>query len=91
MNRKSSVFAAAVLTGCVSIAWATSPKMKMTTAVPEGIATPDKLETSIGVLVGFDGVPDAATTKKVYDQLDLQRATHAFLSTLQIASVYAME
>ncbi len=67
------------------------PIMKMTTEVPEGVATPDRLETSIGVLTGFDGVPDAETTQKVYDQLDLQRATHAFLSTIQIASMYAME
>ena len=66
-------------------------QMKMTTEIPSGIATPDRLETSIGVLTGFDGVPDAATTQKVYDQLDLQRATHAFLSTIQIASTYAME
>jgi hypothetical protein len=88
---KPSLIAAAVFLGCVSVGWAASPKMKMTTEVPEGIATPDRLETSIGVLTGFDGVPDAATTQKVYDQLDLQRATHAFLSSLQIASMYAME
>ncbi len=35
------------------------PKMKMTTEVPEGIATPDSLETHIGTLKSFDGVPDA--------------------------------
>ena len=35
-----------------------SPKMKMTTEVPEGIATPDKLETRIGTLNLVDGVPD---------------------------------
>jgi len=67
------------------------PKMKMTTEIPEGIATPDKLETSIGTLTSFDGVPDKNTTQKVYDYLDLQRATHAFLSTLQISSLSAME
>ena len=67
------------------------PVMKMTTEVPEGIVTPDKVETSIGVLTGFDGIPDSDTTQKVYDQLDLQRATHAFLSTIQIASMYAMK
>jgi len=65
--------------------------MKMTTQVPEGIATPDKLETAIGTLTSFDGVPDAVTTQKVYDNLDLQRATQAFLSSIQVASMYAME
>jgi hypothetical protein len=32
--------------------------MKMTTAIPEGIATPDTLETRIGTLTSVDGVPD---------------------------------
>ena len=76
----------------LNIALAQSPpKMKMTTPVPEGIATPDKLKTSIGTLNSFDGVPDEDTTQLVYDNLDLQRATNAFLSTIQIASMYAME
>ena len=67
------------------------PKMKMTTPIPEGIETPDRLETSIGTLTSFDGVPDKETTQKVYDELDLQRATQAFLSTIQVASMVAME
>ena len=67
------------------------PRLKMTTDVPDGIATPDRLDTPIGRLTSFDGVPDAATTQKVYDNLDLQRSTHAFLSTIQISSLSAME
>jgi hypothetical protein len=65
--------------------------MKMTTSIPEGIATPDRLETRIGTLTSFDGVPDEKTTRHVYDELAFQRATQAFLSTLQIASMAAME
>ena len=65
--------------------------MKMTTEVPEGIATPDTLETSIGTLTSVDGVPDAETTQKVYDYLDLNRATEAFLNCLPIASAYGLE
>jgi len=63
------------------------PKMKMTTEVPAGIATPDKLETRIGTLTSFDGVPDAATAQKVFDNLDFQRATQAYLNSIQIASM----
>ena len=74
-----------------AVAKAQPPKMKMTTPVPEGIATPDRLQTSLGNLTSFDGVPDEATTQKVYDNLDLQRATHAFLSTIQISSMTALE
>jgi hypothetical protein len=78
-------------TGLASQVWAEAPKMKMSTEVPKGVATPDKLETSIGILTSVDGVPDAATTQKVYDNLDLNRATEAFLNGLPIASMYAMK
>jgi hypothetical protein len=63
----------------------------MTTPIPEGIETPDRLETPLGTLTSFDGVPDKETTQKVYDDLDLRRATEAFLDALPIASMSAME
>ena len=80
-----------LLAAFAAAASAEPPKMKMTTPVPEGIATPDKLETHLDTLTSFDGVPDKETTQKVYDNLDLQRATQAFLSSMQIASLNAME
>ncbi len=43
------------------------------------------------VIANIDGVPDAETTQKIYDNLDLQRATQAFLSTIQISSLNSME
>jgi hypothetical protein len=66
------------------------PKMKMTTEIPPGIATPDKLETRIGTLNLFDGVPDEETAQKIYDNLDFQRAVQAYLSSIQIASMAGM-
>jgi hypothetical protein len=54
--------------------WAESPKMKMTTDIPQGIAIPDKVETRLGTLNFFDGFPDDATVDKLYDNLDFQRA-----------------
>ncbi len=66
------------------------PKMKMTTEIPEGIATPDRVETRLGTLHFFDGVPGEETTQKLYDSLDFQRAVQAFLSSIQIASMSAM-
>jgi hypothetical protein len=66
------------------------PKMKMTTEIPDGIASPDKVETPLGTLRFFDGVPDQETTQKLYDSLDYQRAVQAFLNTIQIASMSAM-
>ena len=77
-----------VLTTTVS---AEPPTMKMTTPIPEGIETPDRLETHLGTLTAFDAVPDLETTQKIYDDLDLRRATDAFLAALPIASMAAME
>jgi len=83
------------ITGLLATLLATSalalpPKMKMTTEIPPGIATPDKLETRIGTLNLFDGVPDKETAQKVYDNLDFQRAVQAYLDSIQIASMYGM-
>ena len=66
------------------------PKMKMSTEVPPGIATPDKLETRLGTLNLFDGVPDKATAQKIYDNLDFQRGVQAYLHGIQIASMSGM-
>ncbi|MDX2505440.1 MAG: DUF1254 domain-containing protein [Gammaproteobacteria bacterium] len=74
----------------VTMVWAQPPKMKMTTDVPPGIATPDKLNTRLGTLNLFDGVPDKETAQIVYDNLDFQRGVQAYLDSIQIASMYGM-
>jgi hypothetical protein len=89
--KTTTLIAAALAASLGTPAWAETPKMKMSTPVPEGIATPDKLETSIGTLTSVDGIPDAETTQKVFDNLDLNRATEAFLNGIPIASMYAMK
>jgi len=67
------------------------PKMKMTTEIPEGIATPNNLETKIGELKFFDGVPVPETEQKVYDYLDLHNGVDAFLKGIQIASMEGLK
>ncbi len=91
-TRKANIFLFGMLaTLIVSQASAeVPPKMKMTTPIPPGIATPNKLETRLGTLTSFDGVPDKETTQKVYDNLDFQRAVQAYLNSIQIASMSAM-
>jgi hypothetical protein len=65
--------------------------MKMTTDIPPGIETPDKLETRLGTLNLIDGVPaDDETVQKVYDNLDFQRGVQAYLNSIHIASMYGM-
>ena len=43
------------------------PRMKMTTDIPASIMAPGAVETSIGTLKYFDGVPTDATVETVYD------------------------
>jgi len=80
--------ALAVVTG-VSLALparAESPRMKMTTSLPPGIASPDKVETRLGALSFFDGFPDKATVDRLYDNLDFQRAVQAYLLAIPAVS-----
>jgi hypothetical protein len=59
---------------------------KMTTPIPPGIATPNQVETRFGTLNFFDGFPDQASTQKLYDNLDFQRAVQAYLLAIPAVS-----
>ena len=82
-----SILASLILTGLMVTVQAQSPKMKMTTPIPESISTPDKVETSIGTMNYFDGVPTQATVDMSFDFLDKANAYKAFLSCLPTVSV----
>ena len=78
------------LTGFAQKSDSEIPKMKMTTDMPAGILTPNHIDSRIGELNSFDGVPDEKTTELIYDNLDYMRGVQAFLSGIQIASMDAM-
>jgi hypothetical protein len=63
-----------------------SPEFKFSTPTPPGVALPDSVETRFGTLHFFDGVPDQASTDKIYDNLDFQRAVQAYLLTLPVVN-----
>ena len=80
------------LVGFLSLAlasWAGPARAESGTPIPPFLTTPDSVETSIGTLKFRDGIPDAGTASKVYDQLDLQRGVEAFLNGLRGVSIYA--
>ena len=58
--------------------------------VPESIQTPGSVDTRLGTLEFFDGLPNAESIEKVRDNLIFQRGVRAFLDTLHIASLHAM-
>ena len=67
----------------------TDTALRMATEIPASITTPDSVETRLGTLRFFDGLPDEATVETVYDNLDFQRGVQAFLTALPAASLSA--
>ncbi len=55
--------------------------------IPEKIMTPDTVETSIGTLEFFDGMPDEATTDLLYDNLLRMRGIETFLNGIPATSI----
>jgi hypothetical protein len=88
MKTKITVMMAVLLVICLAAeVWAKPPKYKMTSQVPENVLIPDKVNTRLGTLEFFDGVPTAETAAKVWDQLDFQRAVECMILTTPAASL----
>lgn len=91
INKTGSMLATALFGALASTAtYAEPPKLKMTTDIPPGIASPDKVKTRLGTLKFFDGFPDQASVEKLYDNLDFQRAVQAYLLALPPVSMVAL-
>ncbi|MCP4382438.1 MAG: DUF1214 domain-containing protein [Hyphomicrobiales bacterium] len=67
-----------------------APETKMMTEIPDGVTTPDNIQTRVGELNFFDGVPDVESAQKVYNLLDFTHAYQAFLDGTKIASMDAI-
>lgn len=64
------------------------PLLKMTTLIPNQIATPDEVNTPIGTLDFFDGVPPKETVDTIFDYVDRARAVEVFINTSPAVSVF---
>ncbi|WMS44560.1 DUF1254 domain-containing protein [Acuticoccus sp. MNP-M23] len=53
----------------------------------DSLSIPDKVETAIGTLDFFDGVPTGNTVETVYDNLDRMRALDVYLDNLGAVSI----
>ena len=60
------------------------------TPIPSSIMTPDKVETRIGTLEFFDGVPSKETAELALDNLIFLRGVEAFLNGVPMASIHAL-
>ncbi len=63
--------------------------MKMTTAIPEKITTPSKIESRLGTLEFPQGFPTEDTAAKLYENLDFVHGVEAFLYALPGGSIHA--
>ena len=60
------------------------------TPIPKSILTPDKVETRLGTLTFFDGVPTGNTASKVLENLVFLRGIETFLNGIPAASIEGM-
>ena len=60
---------------------------KMTTQIPEGVLLPDEVDTRLGKLEFFDGVPTEETAQKIWDNQDFSRAVESMVMTTPGASL----
>jgi hypothetical protein len=65
------------------------PTPRVNNKIPESILTPDTVDTRIGKLNFFDGIPTEETSKLLLDNLDLNRGIDAFLNGMPAANVEA--
>lgn len=96
MRIPTVVFAGGILASAFVLSWTASQaqpqksdapdKYKYSTPMPPGVAIPDNVETRLGTLNFFGGFPDQATTEKLYDNLDFQRAVQAYLLALPVVN-----
>ena len=87
--------ALAMATGLGTTAWAPEASAEEATPgynieIPASIMTPDTVETRIGTLEFFDGIPTEETAALVYDNLDFIRGVEAFLNGMPAASLEAI-
>ena len=82
------VIGSVVVFSGVGGAWAEeAPTPGYNHKIPEKIMTSDAVETSIGTLTFFDGMPDEATVDTLYDNLLLIRGVETFLNGIPATSI----
>ena len=77
-----------VIAGMAAPAFAQLPTYKMTTETPHQVTTPDKVETTIGTLEFFDGIPIGDTKEKIFDYMDQARAVQVYVNMIPAISMF---
>jgi hypothetical protein len=88
-----AVFSVTVVITAVLMAsttFAEDPTPGFNNKIPESIMTPDKVESRIGTLEFFDGIPTEKTATLLYDNLDFMRGVETFLNGMPATSLEAL-
>ena len=86
-SRICSLFLSSILLLGVSTTGLAQNTPGYNTKIPEYIMTPDKVETRIGTLEFFDGIPTKETAALLYDNLDFLRGVETFLNGIPATSL----
>jgi len=79
-----------IVAALLALAFTSAYAQQTRTDIPPSVLTPDSVKTHLGTLNFRDGMPDAATTQKLYDELDYIHAVDAFISGYPGVSQYAI-
>src|SRR5688572_33467871 len=90
INLKNLLLAAKYISFCVAIANSSVAYGQDSEAEMKRISTPDKVASKFGELKFRDGMPDAATTQKLYDELDYHHALNAYMNGMAAVNQLAL-
>jgi len=73
----------------VGNAFAEEPTPGFNTKIPESVLTPDTVETKLGTLEFFDGIPNEKAAAALFANLDLNRGLRAILNGMPASNFEA--
>jgi hypothetical protein len=89
MKTRSTITTLLAAAGIALSGWSVA-QAEVSQATLESISIPDKVETAIGALEFFDGVPTDATVDTVYDNLDRMRGVAVYLDNMGGVSIQSV-
>ena len=90
MEKRFKPLTALLIASALTLPFLEAARAEVSQESLNSISIPNKVETPIGSLDFFDGVPSKATAEKVYDNLDRMRATGVFLDNVGAVSMYSV-
>jgi hypothetical protein len=87
-NSYHAVIALALIALLAEVSWA-QPTPGFNNKIPESILTPDTVETKVGTLEFFDGIPDEKAAAALFANLDLNRGLQAILNGMPASNFEA--